>query len=247
MALKWLRRGAWALAVLLIVWGVSWLAVPPLLQSQAEHRLSDRLGRGVTIGAVDFEPWSLELRLRELTIAGRSAGTPPLLRVNRIHVNADWRSVLRLAPVIEAFEVDAPRLSLARTADGRYDIDDVVARLQSRTSTSSKPSDRPRFALYNVQLRDGATVFDDRPVKRRHEVTGMLLTLPFASDLPAHIGIQVEPRLAFTLDGTRFDTGAQSTPFARSRETSLMLRMGAFDLAAVRPSSPPEVPTEPRR
>jgi len=245
--LKWLRRGAWALAVLLIVWGVSWLAVPPLLQSQVEHRLSERLGRRVTIGAVDFEPWSLELTLRELTIAGRGPGMAPLLRVNRIHANADWRSVLRLAPVIEALEVDAPRLNLARTADGRYDIDDVIARFQSRAGVPSPTSEPARFALYNVQLRGGAIVFDDRPVKRRHEMTGMLLTLPFLSDLPADIGVKVEPRLAFTLDGTRFDTGAQSTPFARSRDTSLTLRTGELDLAVAKPYVPRDVPVDLQR
>jgi hypothetical protein len=30
--------------------------------------------------------------------------------------------------VIEAFEVDGPELRLTRAADGRYDIDDLIAR-----------------------------------------------------------------------------------------------------------------------
>jgi len=49
-------------------------------------------------------------------------------------------------------------------------------------------------------------------------VSGLLLTLPFLSTLPSHLDVTVEPRLAFTFDGTSFDTGAQTTPFARDRD-----------------------------
>ena len=35
----------------------------------------------------------------------------------------------RLAPVIDRLEVEAPMLRVSRMGDGRYDIDDVLARL----------------------------------------------------------------------------------------------------------------------
>ena len=40
----WPRRLAIALAVLLALWALAWLAVPPLLKSQAQSRLSELLG-----------------------------------------------------------------------------------------------------------------------------------------------------------------------------------------------------------
>jgi len=72
----WLRRLAWGLAGLLALWVLAWFAVPPLLKSQAQTRLSTLLGRQVTVGAVDFSPWSLELTVRDLAVAtadGKSA------------------------------------------------------------------------------------------------------------------------------------------------------------------------------
>ena len=51
------------------LWVVGWLAVPPILKSQAEKIVSDKLGRKVTVGGVDFKPWTLELTLRDLAIA----------------------------------------------------------------------------------------------------------------------------------------------------------------------------------
>ena len=66
----WARRAAWAVATLLLLSLLSWLAVPPLLKWQAQLRLGEALGRGVTIGKVDFKPWALALAVDELVIAG---------------------------------------------------------------------------------------------------------------------------------------------------------------------------------
>ena len=70
VALKGLRALGVVLAIVLVTWGVLWLAVPPLLKWQAQDRLSTLLGRTVTIGTVQFAPWSLQLTLRDLTVAG---------------------------------------------------------------------------------------------------------------------------------------------------------------------------------
>ncbi|HSW21386.1 MAG TPA: DUF748 domain-containing protein, partial [Burkholderiaceae bacterium] len=248
VALRGLRGLGVALAILLVTWGLLWLAVPPLLKAQAQQRLSTLLGRTVTIGVVQFEPWSLRLTLRDFAIAAaEGAGGPPLLQVDRIHADADWRSLFRLAPIVDAFEIDAPRVHLARTAVGRYDIDDIVERLKPPPREPTEPKPPARLALYNVQVREGALSFDDRPMGRRHEVTGLLLALPFLSTLPSQVEVTVKPRLAFTFDGAPFDTGAQTTPFTRNRETELTLRMGDFDLANARPYLPRDLPVDVQR
>ena len=67
--MKWLRRLLWAVGALLLLWGVAWLAVPPLVKWQAEQRLSELTGRQVTVGAVAFSPWALRLSLADLAVA----------------------------------------------------------------------------------------------------------------------------------------------------------------------------------
>ena len=234
--MKWLRRFGWAVLGLLVLWALAWLAVPPLLKSQVQQRLGSALGRTVTLGDVSFSPWSLELTVRDIVVGGvpvGAAGAPaasvPLLKVARFYVNADISSLLRLAPVIEAFEVDAPELKVTRTSDGRYDIDDLIARF-APTDPEPPASEPVLFALYNLKLRDAVVVFDDRPVGKEHRLTAMNLSLPFLANLPAHIDVQVQPRLAFQLNGTPFDTGAQTTPFAQSRAAALQFKMGDLDL-----------------
>ncbi len=229
--MKWLRRFAWAGLALIVLWVLAWAIVPPLLKSQAQQRLSEMLGRSVTLGEVGFSPWSLELTLRDIVIGG-APGDPkalPLLKVARLYVDADISSVLRAAPVVEAFEIDAPELRVARTAPGHYDIDDLIARFQP-TSPEPPPSQPLRFALYNLKVSNAAVFFDDRPVQQQHRLEALNLGLPFLANLPSKIDVKVEPRLAFRFNDTPFDSGAQATPFAQTRQAKLQLKMGDLDL-----------------
>ena len=231
-AVVWLRRSAWLVLGLLALVLLLWLGVPPLLKSQAEQRAGAALGRTVTIAAVEFKPWSLELTLRDLVIGAAAtapAGAPPLLRVNRLYVDADARSLWQRAPVLQALEIDQPQVNVARTAPGHYDIDDLIERL--RPAPNAPPaSEAPRFALYNLRVRDASLRFDDRPLQRRHEVQALQLALPFISNLPAEVEVKVLPRLAFRVNGTAFDSGAEATPFAQKRSASLQFRMAPLDL-----------------
>ncbi len=235
--MKWLRRIGWVAAGVLGLWAVAWLAVPPLLKSQAQQKLGAMLGREVTFGEVSFSPWSMELTVRDIAIAGASgasgetgAAVPPLLKVGRVHANAEMASLWHLAPVIEAIEIDAPEIHLTHLTPGHYDIDDILARLADMPK--SEPSGEPvHFAVYNIKVSNGSFSFDDKPMDRRHQLKSLNLGLPFVSNIPAHVNVQVEPRLAFVFNGTAFDTGAQALPFASTREAKVQFKMDALDLA----------------
>ena len=236
----WLRRVGWFGIGLLLLWMLAWVAVPPLLKWQLQSRLSEALGRTVTIGDVGFKPWTLELTFGDLAIAGAPSGpantvvpvadakVEPLMRIQRLHVNVSGTSLFKLAPVLEELDVDAPQLRLTHVSPGHYDIDDLIARFAPKPD--AKPSEPARFALYNVQIRNAQLRFDDRPVGRVHKVESLNLALPFASNLPADVDVKVEPRLAFRLNGTTFDSGAQATPFAQTRSGTLNWKTSDLDL-----------------
>jgi len=222
----------------LVLWGITWLAVPPLLKWQGEKRLSELLGRTVTIGKVDFSPWSLRLAINELAVsaapgaaqgsAQNASALPLQLSVAAIRIDADARSLLHLAPVVESLQIDAPRVRLTRTAEGHYDIDDLLRRLAP--TPDAEPSEPQRFALYNVEVHDGELLFDDAPVGRQHRVSSLQLSLPFISNFAADVKVEVLPRLAFTLNGVAFDSGAQALPFAPERSGALSLKVDGLDL-----------------
>jgi hypothetical protein len=237
----WLRRFLWALTGLLLLWVLAWLVVPPLLKGQLEKVGSEKLGRQVQVGRVDFHPWTLALTLDGLSIAGPAVGAAPQLRIQHVLVDvALWQSLRRLAPVVDAISVQQPELKIIHLGGGRYDFDDIVARLS--TPSEPQPSPTPSFALYNISLTGGSVDFVDQPVGKTHAVRDLRLSLPFFSNLDSQRSIQAEPRLAFILNGSSFDTAAQTTPFIPTRKTDAHLVLKNLDLAPYLPYLPASLP-----
>lgn len=237
----WIRRLLWAIAALLALWALAWLAVPALLKSQAEQQGSKALGRTVTLGAVQFNPLTLELTLSDLKVASAD-GKSTQLSIARVYADAEIQSLFRLAPVIDAVTIDQPRVALTHLGDGHYDIDDILQRLQSQPAA---PASAPlRFAVYNVVLNDGAADFVDHMggAERSHSLRKLNISLPFLSSFDSQRDVTVQPHLAFELNGSSFDSAAQATPFAQTRKGDVTLEVAHLDIAPYLPYLPASLP-----
>jgi len=227
--LRWLRNTVAILALLAVV---TWLAVPYAVRRLGESQGSEALGRALHIGAAHFNPLTLELRLDDLSLAGPTPADPPAATLAHLVVNLEWRSLWHRAPVLNAVALDTPRLRIARTGPGTFDFDDILARLARDPSPPAKDDAGPaRFALYNIRIEHGSVAFEDRVVHDRHQVDDIALGVPFLSDLPGDVAIEVEPRLRFVLDGAPFDSAAQATPFQTTRNGDVQLHTGEIALA----------------
>lgn len=238
-----LRRLAYALGALVLLWGLAWALVPSIAKSQAQTRLSALLGRAVTIGAIEFAPWSLELTVRDLAVA-KADGSGPQFSVARVYVDAELQSLLRLAPVVDAVAVEAPTLHLTHTGKGQYDIDDIVQRL--RAPSDAPAGDPLRFAVYNVTLSGGSVDYTDQAQPGQHTLRELQLSVPFLSNFDSKRDVLVAPRLAFVLNGSAFDSSAQGTPFAQTRQGEAQLKISQFDLKPYLPYLPAGLPVQPQ-
>ncbi|WP_137917750.1 DUF748 domain-containing protein [Hydrogenophaga sp. 2FB] len=239
---RWARRLVLALLCLLLLWLVAWLGMPPLLKWQLEKQATAALGRNVTVDRVDFRPWSLEVAVEGLSVAN-AAGDGEQFSVGRFYADAELQSLFRLAPVIDALVLERPRLNVRHLGDGKYDIDDVLLRL--RPKDDEPPSDPTRFALFNIALTDGEFVFADDAVGATHQLRKLSIGVPFLSNLPSRSEVVTEPRLAFELNGSAFDSKASTTPFAQTRETDASVNIPALDLAPYLPYWPAVWPVKP--
>lgn len=246
----WQRRAAWAVGSLLLLWALAYAAMPSILKSQLEKIASERLGRQVTVGEVDFKPWSLELTLRDLAIARAGASQPsqtspqksPQLSIKRIYIDAELESLLRLAPVADAVQVDEPVVFLTHLGDGRYDIDDILERL--KTPDDAPASEPPKFAVYNIVVSGGRMDFSDQSVGKTHELRELGLSVPFLSNLKSKREVKTSPHLAFKLNGSSFDTAAEGTPFAQTHKTDATFTLRGFDLNPYLPYWPASLPVK---
>ena len=236
---KWARRAAWTLGGVAALWAISWLAVPPLLKHYAQKIASEKLGRAVTLGEVDFRPWSLALTLSDLAIA-TADGKSDQLRIKRLYIDSELQSLLRLAPVVDAITVDEPVARLTHTGEGRYDIDDILQRLAP--PADQPPGEPARFALYNLALNGGSLDFTDQTVGKTHTLRDVRLAVPFLSNLESKREVHTEPQLAFKLNGSAFDSAGQTTPFAQTRKTDATVKLQAMDLTPYLGYIPASVP-----
>jgi len=224
----WLRRAAWGLVSLLLLWLLGWLALPPLIKTQLESRLGEQLGRKVTVGRVDFKPWTLELTLTDVAVA-HQADASAQLAFQRVYIDAELQSLLRLAPVVDALQLDGLRVNLIHSGDGHYDVDDVLTRLSAAPSQQGA-SPTLHYAFYNLVVSDAEVVLTDSARNQQHRLSGLNLSLPFLSNLDSKRDVLVQPKLAFELNGSRFESTARTTPFSQNRKTDAQLLVRGLDL-----------------
>lgn len=234
----WTLAALSALVTLLLL--VVTLALPGWVTGRGAALASESLGRPVRIEEAHFQPWRLALVVEGVTVAGAGPGQPPLLTLARLDAALSLRSLLRGRAVVESLSLTQPELRLARLAEGRYDIDDLIQRLADKPGAPA--ADEPEFAIYNIELTDGRVFFDDRPVQRQHELAQLRLALPFVSTLPADVQVKVLPQLSGQLDGVAFDSRAEALPFADDVSARLSFKLTGLDLAPLAAYVPASAP-----
>jgi len=222
---RWLRRFVIGLAVLAVL---AWIAVPLVVRYLGESQGSRLVGRPLRIGAVHFNPLTLRMRLEDVAIAGTAPGQPDAFAFRSLALALKWRTVWEGAPVASEAVLEAPVVRVARTGPGHFDVDDIISRMLERKTERGHAL---QWAVYNIRIENGRVEFDDRPVGRRHLVEQLTLGVPFVSTLPEDEEVRVQPRLAFVLDGARYDSLAQATPFHLDRTGTFELHTGDVALA----------------
>ena len=244
-ARRWLRRAAYAVIALLLLWALLWLAGPPALKALLERQGSAQLGRKVTVESIDLRPWSLRLTVKGLRVHAAD-GQAVQFELARLEADAELQSVLRLAPVLDSLTLEAPRLRLAHLGEGRYDIDDLLLRLQSAPASPKDPkSDLPRFAVYNIAVHGGEFDLRDAPKGITHTLRGLELGIPFLSNLGARREVFTQPKLAFALNGEPFALQANTRPFAADHKSELVLDVPRFAITPYLPYWPTALPLRP--
>jgi uncharacterized protein involved in outer membrane biogenesis len=80
---------------------------------------------------------------------------------DELFINVSAASIFKLAAVIDEIRLQGLRVAVARVAEGRYDISDL---LDEWMKPKDEPeSGTPRFSLNNIQLINAKIVFDDQP------------------------------------------------------------------------------------
>ena len=223
-----LRKAAIALAVLIVLFGVvGYFAIPKAVRWGLETVASRELGRTVRVESVSANPFTLRATMRGVVIEGAPGESAPLLSVREIIANASSLSLYHRAPVLDALSIDGLTANIVRLEAQRFNFSDIVKRIEARPKTDEAPLG---FSLNNIRLTDSSIRFDDRPHGSRHVASDITLGIPFLSNLPTHVEIDVQPVLSARLDGTPIDLKGETQPFAETLESSIDLKLDGLDI-----------------
>ena len=223
---RWLRWLGYALGAGAALIAITWLIVPPIARSQIETRLSAALGRPTTVESVEFNPFQLRLTVRKLAIADSPRATA-LLTADELVARVSPASIWHRAPVLDALKVVRPSVALARSAAGRYNVQDLIDQ-----AVAAPPGPPARLSINNIEIEQGTVTFDDGIAGRRHALTALDVGIPFVSTLPYDADILVKPRVSGALDAAKFALEGSTVPFAERREATLDLTLDALPLPA---------------
>jgi len=171
------RRRGWIIAagVLALYTLIGFFALPPILRSQAETRLSAELGRKVTIGRIRLNPYALSLTVEQFDIRLKE-GNGSFLGWDRLYVNFDALSSLFGEWVLSDVELDDAHLGVVIRPDGSLNFSDILARL---TTAPAAPAGPPAPSKPMRPIRIGSLIVN----RARVEFSDLSRAQPFATVL----------------------------------------------------------------
>ncbi len=231
------RIGLWLLGLLLAFGVLGYLAGPPLMKMVLVKQLSAELQRDVSIEAIDISPYALSARVAGVSVKDKAG--KEVAGFDELFVNLSSSSLFQFGAVVDEIRLQGPRVAVARTGEGQYDISDLLEKWMK----PSEPSPTPRFSINNIQIIGGKAVFDDQPLGKVHTVSDINLALPFISSLPYHAERLVEPSFSAVFDGAPFALKGRSKDiFEGKLESELDIDLDRLDLAGFQPYVPSSLP-----
>lgn len=150
MAITLRRMGKailFAAAAVFILFGVVWLALPGILQSQAQQIVAEKSGHRLSLAKPEFNLLALSLRLRELKLEDPEGA--PLLAFNELVVDLSATSITQRGLVFDDIRLDGLRASaiLRDGAQGPLNWSRLLA------AFAGKDEPRPDAPLPRIDIR----------------------------------------------------------------------------------------------
>lgn len=135
-----------------------WLALPGIIQTQAEKYISEKSGHHLMMNKPEFNPLTLSLRLSGLHLT--KPDDKPLLEFRELVVDLSANSFYRGAPIFDSIKLDGLEATAILLPDGKLNWSPLLDALKS---PDSKPdSSMPRFDVHHLIVSGTKVDFSDQ-------------------------------------------------------------------------------------
>ncbi|MBK7767304.1 MAG: DUF748 domain-containing protein, partial [Sulfuritalea sp.] len=239
--IKGFKRPALIIAgAILAVLAFAWLALPGIVQSQAEKFIAEKTGHRLSPARPEINPLALSVRLRELRLVDPAGA--PLASIGEIFVDVSAASVTRRALVFDVISVDGLNASLIQRQDSGSNWSALLEALKSK-EPQPESGGLPRLDILQLRVSGAQMELTDQRVTPAFttRIESLDLELTDVSTLPDDAG---KFRLtAKTLFGAQFAWHGDVTlnPLASSGR----IELGDVDLARLAPLLQDKLPIAP--
>lgn len=225
--LRW-RRPLAIVVGLAALWTVligMWL--PGWLRPRVEKAATEALGTPVSLQALQISPWRGKVTLDGLTIGPAAA---PILRIQQAQAQLSLESVWRLAPVLRRVRIDKPDLWIERQSADRFNFSAVLDKLTAPSPKPPADSEPAHFAVFNIELNDGLVRYSDRVLNQEHRIDQLRIGVPFVSNLPSYVNVDVKPQLSARVDGSTLSIQGDALPFTQGMRSAVHVKWDGVDV-----------------
>ncbi|MBI5792130.1 MAG: DUF748 domain-containing protein [Rhodocyclales bacterium] len=157
-----IRRAALVAAgILVFLLGFAWLALPGILQSQAQRIVAEKSGHTLSLAKPEINPLALSLRLRELKLVDPEGA--PLLAFRELFVDLSIASLTSRSVVIEELKLDglAASVILRDGAQGPLNWSRLLAAFAGKDEKKAD-APPPRIEIRHLALTGAQADIADR-------------------------------------------------------------------------------------
>ncbi|MBI5926510.1 MAG: DUF748 domain-containing protein [Aquabacterium sp.] len=224
---RW-RRPLAIVAALAVLWTLlvgMWL--PGWLRPRIEQAAAQALGTPVSLQALQISPWRGEVVLDGLAVGPTAA---PMLRIQRAQAQISLESIWRLAPVLRRVRIDKPDIWIERQSTERFNFSAVLDKLTAPSPQPQKDDEPAHFAVFNIEVNEGLVRYSDRVLNQEHRVDRLRIGVPFVSNLPSFVNVDVKPQLSARVDGSALSIVGDTLPFTEGMRSAVHLKWDGVDV-----------------
>lgn len=225
-----------------------YLILPYLIKTVATRTLAHRLDRPVTIGQVEFNPFTLSLAMVNGIIGPRLSDPTdkidPILSFSRLTLNLEAVSLPRRVLICRELSISQPFLHLVHDQKQGYNLSTLLPDHRQPRPATHMGADwlaailARRYSINNITISKGEVLFDDLPTAKVHHLEELDVSLPAITNTNYQNG-HIEPHFSAVINGTPVEMSGQAQMTEGPMKASLSMKMTNLDLAAYQEYLPP--------
>ena len=150
-----------ATGLIVFVLGFAWLALPGIVQWQAEKFIAEKTGHRLSLARPEINPLALSVRLRELRLVDPAGA--PLLGFGELFVDLSAASLIQRALVFDEIRLDGLNASLIQRKEGGLNWSPLLDALQSK-EPQPEPKGLPRLDIRHLRVSGAQMQLTDQRV-----------------------------------------------------------------------------------